>query len=50
MVLGELGRYQDALDSYDKALELDSENVDVWYGKGLIFQRWGCMGMLWSFM
>ncbi|CEL24392.1 hypothetical protein MB9_0749 [Methanobacterium formicicum] len=44
------GKYHDAIGYYDKILESDSHHVNASYGKGLIFQRWGCMGMLWSFM
>ena len=37
--LDRLGRYAEAAESYDKALNLDSQYAKVWYKKGLTLQK-----------
>ncbi|MBV1766708.1 MAG: tetratricopeptide repeat protein [Methanobacterium sp.] len=39
MVLGQIGKKQEALESYNKALELDPLEAAAWYGKSEIFQK-----------
>ena len=36
-----LGKYAEAMECYDKALEIDSRYVDAWYCKGIILNRLG---------
>jgi tetratricopeptide (TPR) repeat protein/murein DD-endopeptidase MepM/ murein hydrolase activator NlpD len=38
------GKYEEAINAYDKAIELDPENADVWLYKG-----WALIGDAWSF-
>ena len=33
--LYELGRYDESIVCYDKALEIDEKYIDAWYNKGL---------------
>ena len=36
LALDNLGRYEEAIKYYDKAIELDPNNADAWYNKGLL--------------
>ena len=38
MVLYDLGRYNDAIESYGKTLDIDPANADAWYLKGRAIQ------------
>ena len=35
------GEYAKAIQYYDKALEMDSKNVDAWYNKGVALDNLG---------
>ena len=35
------GKYQKALQSFNKALELDPNNVEAWYNKGRVLEDIG---------
>ena len=37
--LGNLGKYEEAISWYDKALEVDPKNVDALYNKGVALDR-----------
>ena len=39
--LYEQGKYEDALECFDKAIELDPDFSDAWYNKGLVLQYLG---------
>jgi len=41
VVLGNLGRSQEAIECYDKAIQIDPNYADAWYNKGLILGRLG---------
>jgi tetratricopeptide (TPR) repeat protein len=30
-------KYQEAIDSYDKAIEIDLKDAEAWYNKGFVF-------------
>ena len=39
--LVDLGRYEEALKSYDKAIELNPDDANAWYGKGIALVNLG---------
>ena len=41
VVLSALGRKKEALESYDKALKINSNNVIVWNNKGILLSNSG---------
>ncbi len=41
LVLGSLGRYDQAIECFDKALEIDANDSRIWNGKGYIFGNLG---------
>ena len=36
-----LGRYEDAIVSYDRALRMDPGDADAWFNKGLTLEKMG---------
>ena len=41
MALTDLGRYNEAISSYDRALDLEPENAGVWNNKGALLMELG---------
>lgn len=39
-----VGKYREAVKSYDKALELDPKKTEAWYNKGFAFVKLGKYG------
>ena len=35
------GRYEEAIESYDKALQIDPDDADVWFDKGETLKKMG---------
>jgi tetratricopeptide (TPR) repeat protein len=35
------GRYEEAIDSYDKALQIDPDDADAWFNKGITLKKMG---------
>jgi tetratricopeptide (TPR) repeat protein len=35
------GRYEEAIDSYDKALQIDPDDAEAWFNKGLTLKKMG---------
>ncbi len=35
------GRYEEAIDSYDKALQIDPDDADAWFNKGISLKKMG---------
>ncbi len=35
------GRYEEAIDSYDKALQIDPDDADAWFDKGETLKKMG---------
>ena len=40
-ILGKSGKYQEAIEHFDKAIELDPNYVDAWYNKGVVLDNLG---------
>jgi len=41
IALDELGRYEEAIECHDRALEIDSEDAAAWYNKGIALMKLG---------
>jgi tetratricopeptide (TPR) repeat protein len=41
VALGEMGRYEDALKSFEKSIEIDDEFYLAWENKGMALQAMG---------
>ena len=39
--LGKLGRYEDAIHSYDRVIELDPKNINTYNAKGSALEKLG---------
>jgi tetratricopeptide (TPR) repeat protein len=35
------GRYEEAIDSYDKVLQIDPDDADAWFNKGITLKKMG---------
>jgi tetratricopeptide (TPR) repeat protein len=40
-ILDSQGRYEEAIDSYDKVLQIDPDDADAWFNKGITLKKMG---------
>ena len=41
LYLGKLGKYEKAIDAYNKAIEIDPQNSEAWYRKCFVLAKLG---------